>query len=152
VAKRRGWTGRDHSRAVATIRAHRETAQYIFQLFLPFFTIMLFPPLALWVPKAEVMPRANMAFSGLFSLIAFSFSIFIRYPMLGAVENVVVRMLVRGYIFMAFVLILIMTVHNPAVTGKFGGKHFWEEMAAWTKWSVPALFLGAIIATVLYSM
>lgn len=152
VSARRGWTGRDHSVGVATIRAHRETAQYFFQLFLPFFTIMLFPPLALWVPKAEVMPRANMAFSGLFSLIALSYSIFVRYPMLAAVDNVIVRMLWLGYVFMAFVLVLIMTVHNPAFASKFGGKHVWAELAAWTTWSVPILFAGAILSTILFSM
>lgn len=152
VRTRRGWTSRDHSVAYATIKARRETAQYFFQLFLPFFTIMLFPPLALWVPKAEVMPRANMAFSGLFSLIAFSYSIFVRYPMLGAVDNVIVRMLWLGYVFMAFVLVLIMTVHNQAFTSKFGAKHVWAELAAWSTWSVPILFVGAIATTILFSM
>jgi hypothetical protein len=152
VAARRGWTGRDHSVGTATIRAHRETAQYFFQLFLPYFTIMLFPPLALWVPKAEVMPRANMAFSGLFSLIALSYSIFVRYPMLAAVDNVIVRMLWLGYMFMAFVLLLIMTVYNPAFTSKFAGKHVWAEIAAWTTWSMPILFAGSIASTILFSM
>jgi hypothetical protein len=149
---RRGWTGRDHAIATLEIKAHRETSQYFFQLFLPFFTIMLFPPLALWVPKAEVMPRANMAFSGLFSLIALSYSIFVRYPMLAAVDNVIVRMLWLGYLFLAFVLLLIMTVHNPNFTSQFGGKHVWAEAASWTTWSVPILFALAIGSTILFSM
>ncbi len=152
VSVRQGWTGRDHSVAFATIRARRETKQYFFQLFLPFFTIMLFPPLALWVPKAEVMPRANMAFSGLFSLIALSYSIFIRYPMLGVVDNVIVKLLWLGYVFMAFVLLLIMTVFNPAFTTRFKGKHIWAEIAAWATWSVPIFFAGSVATTMLFSM
>jgi len=152
ILVRRGWTGRDHSVSVATVRAHRDTGQYFFQLFLPFFTIMMFPPLALWVPKAEVMPRANMAFSGLFSLIAYSYSVFIRYPMLGAVDNVMVRLLWLGYLFMAGVLVLIMTIFNPAFTGKFRGKHVWAELHAWATWSVPLIFLGSVATTILFSM
>jgi hypothetical protein len=152
VSVRQGWTGRDHSTAFATIHAHRETKQYFFQLFLPFFTVMLFPPLALWVPKAEVMPRANMAFSGLFSLIALSYSIFIRYPMLGVVDNVIVKLLWLGYLFMAFVLLLIMTVFNPGFTSRFKGKHIWAEIAAWATWSVPLIFAGSVATTILFSM
>jgi hypothetical protein len=152
VTVRRGWTGRDHSVAVASITARRETAQYFFQLFLPYFTIMMFPPLALWVPKAEVMPRANMTFSGLFSLIALSYSIFVRYPMLAAVDNVIVQLLWMGYVYMAFVLALIMTVHNPSVTNRFGGKHLWAEAVDYTTWSVPLLFALATCGTILHSM
>jgi hypothetical protein len=152
LATRRGWTGRDHSVAFLTIRAHRDTAQYFFQLFLPFFTIMLFPPLALWVPKAEVMPRANMAFSGLFSLIAFSYSIFVRYPMLAAVDNVMVALLWVGYLYLAFVLGLIMTIHNPAFTSRFGGKHLWAEAVDYTTWAVPLLFGIALFGTIVHSM
>ncbi len=152
LATRRGWTGRDHSFAIAQITARRETGQYFFQIFLPFFTIMLFPPLALWVPKADVMPRANMTFNGLFSLIGFSYSIFIRYPMLAAVDNVIVRMLYVAYIFLAAVLCMIMTVHNPNFTSLFSGKHLWAEAAAWTTWSVPLLFVLAIGSMILFSM
>ena len=35
---------------------------------------------------------------------------------------------------------------------KFGNKHFWAELAAWTTWSVPMLFAGAIATTILFSM
>jgi hypothetical protein len=152
LASGRGWTGRDHSVSIAEITARRETGQYFFQLFLPFFTIMLFPPLALWVPKAEVMARASMTFNGLFSLIGFSYSIFIRYPMLAAVDNVIVRMLYVAYIFLAAVLGIIMTVHNPNFTANFGGKHLWAEAAAWTTWSAPLLFALAIGSMILFSM
>ena len=152
VGARRGWTGRDHSVAFMTIRAHRETAQYFFQLFLPFFTIMLFPPLALWVPKAEVMPRANMAFSGLFSLIAFSYSIFVRYPMLAAVDNVMVSLLWLGYVYLALVLLVIMTVLNPAFTSRFPGKHLWAEAVDYLTWSIPLLFALFMAGTMIQSM
>src|SRR5262249_30218468 len=138
--------------AVARITTHRETGQYFFQLFLPFFTIMLFPPLALWVPKADVTPRANMIFNGLFSLIGFSYAVFLRYPMLAAVDNVIVRMLYVAYIFLAAVLVLIMTVHNPNFTTRFGGKHLWAEAASWSTWSAPLLFVLAIAGMILLSM
>lgn len=152
VGTRRGWTGRDHSVAYMTIRAHRETAQYFFQLFLPFFTIMMFPPLALWVPKAEVMPRANMAFSGLFSLIAFSYSIFVRYPMLAAVDNVMVSLLWLGYVYLALVLLVIMTVLNPAFTSRFPGKHLWAETVDYLTWAIPLLFVLFMAGTMVQSM
>ena len=152
VSTRRGWTGRDHSTATTVIVAHRDPSQYVFQVFLPFFTIMLFPPLALWVPKAEVMPRANLVFSGLFSLIALSYSIFVRYPMLAAVENVIVDMLWIGYLYLAFVLSLILTIHNHTFTSRFPGKHIWAEAATFTTWSVPAIFVVVIAETIVHNM
>jgi hypothetical protein len=72
--------------------------------------------------------------------------------MLAAVDNVIVRMLWLGYLFLAFVLLLIMTVHNPNFTSQFGGKHVWAEAASWTTWSVPILFALAIGSTILFSM
>ncbi len=152
VGARRGWTGRDHSEAEISITARRDAGQYIFQVFLPFFTIMMFPPLALWAPKVDVTPRANMVFSGIFSLIALSYSIFVRYPMLAAVDNVIVSMLWIGYLYLAGVLTLIMTIHNPSFTGRFPGKHVWAEAQAYTTWSVPILFVLAITATIVRSM
>ena len=59
---------------------------------------------------------------------------------------------IAGIVVGGFVLLLIMTIHNPNFTGRFPGKHLWAEAQAYTTWSIPILFVLAIAATILFSM
>ena len=138
----RGWDGNFYPQMEAQIMVKRNSASHIPGLFIPYSLILLLPTIvSLWVTTTDLEQRVSSWAGSILTLLALSFTLAIRYPILGP-ENIFYQIIWTGFGFQFLMLVITATVMNPALQSIFKDKYIIAELINFLRWSLP---LGLVI-------
>jgi hypothetical protein len=138
----RGWDGSFYPQIEAQIMVKRNSASHIPGLLIPYSLILLLPTIvSLWVTTTELEERVSSWAGSILTLLALSFTLAIRYPILGP-ENIFYQIIWTGFGFQFLMLVITATVMNPGLESIFKDKYIIAELTNFLRWSLP---LGLVI-------
>lgn len=148
----RGWDGNFYPQIEAQIMVKRNSASHIPGLFIPYSLILLLPTIvSLWVTTTDLEQRVSSWAGSILTLLALSFTLAIRYPILGP-ENIFYQIIWTGFGFQFLMLVITATVMNPALQSIFGDKYIIAELTNFLRWSLPIGLVIFLSRMVLLSM
>lgn len=139
----RGWNGEYFPEFTAQIETQRQPSSHIFVIFVPFLLILLVPTILTLYATADTGPRLGAWSGSLLALVAFNFTLGVRYPALDS-SSLVSQVIAIGFCYQLVMIALTCTVFDKNVAPKFG--YFGEELSAFLRWCVP-LALTVVILT-----
>lgn len=144
----RGWNGAYYSTMDVDIRARRRPGNHVPIIFIPFLLIMVAPSVMTLFTKGDVAPRITAWGQSILAMIAFNFTLSIRYPGLGS-DTFMSELFTIGFGFQTIMIIFTTTWFNPAMQATLGGEDLVSETTAWLRWCLPLLLVGLIAYRIL---
>jgi hypothetical protein len=145
----RGWNGMDFKKLNAAIHISRNSVNYVPGIFVPYFAIMLFPLILLWLPPKELLNKAQITVSSFLALVALNLSFVMRYSEFELGDTCIVQLMGVGYFYIAVVLLTLMVVLNPIISKYVCSKYMANQWLSFLRWALPLSFIivtGGIIS------
>lgn len=154
-----GWHGKSHGRVIAKLQATRNWGAAIGSVFIPLFSSMLIPLIAIWLQKVsdegefevDAFELANIVIGGLFAVIALNLTINADHAMLASGDNTLTRLFGLNYSTLAIALVIDIVLFQFNWGAKLFGKYVQEQMYLVLSWAVPMVSIGAGLAFLLVS-
>jgi hypothetical protein len=142
-----------HSRVVAGLWVERDWRSVLAPVFIPLFSALLIPLLAIWLNKAEeggfavdAFELANILIGGLFAVIALNFTINAEYRTVASGDNTVTRLFGLNYLTLAISLLVVITLFRFNLARRFFGRWIQDQVFTALMWVIPAIALATAAA------
>ncbi|MES2608138.1 MAG: hypothetical protein V4544_05375 [Pseudomonadota bacterium] len=140
----RGWNGYLYENLRFMVKAERASATYVPMIFFPFFMIMLFPLILLWVSNINIMAKISVVLSSLLALITLQFTITLKYSDSAVVDSLVLKVFGIGYMFQLTILFFVCILEKYIVTTVYSNSIL-RTLVSYCQWALP-LFAIFILA------
>jgi hypothetical protein len=140
----RGWNGYLYENIRFFIKAKRASATYVPMIFFPFFMVMLFPLILLWVSNINIMAKISVVLSSLLALITLQFTITLKYPDSSVVDSLLLKVFGIGYMFQLTILCFVCVLEKYIVTTVYSNSIL-RTLVNYCQWALP-LFAVFILA------
>lgn len=151
----RGWNGEHYGHVYAELDVQRVAGRTVPTIFIPLFASLLIPFLATWMNRAEgdgfavdAFELANVVIGGLFAVIALGFAISSSFPLIGASDNTVTRLIGLNYVALAVGLIITVVFYRYRLPGRWFGAHVQVQTFEFLTWAFPFTFIATGLAMV----
>ncbi len=152
-----GWHDRSHARVIATLEVARQSATVMAPVFIPLFSSMVIPLVAIWLQKVsdegefevDAFELANIVIGGLFAVIALNFTINSEYSTLAAGDNTVTRLFALNYLSLAAAMVVNLGMFQFGLVERWFGRFVQEQLYQVLWWALPAITLGTSVAVLL---
>jgi hypothetical protein len=159
-APTRGLRGKSQAGVVGALTVHRQWLSVIPPVFIPLFSSMLIPLIAIWLQKVndegefevDAFELANILIGGLFAVIALNFTVNAEYATLASGDNTVNRLFGLNYASLAFAMMVVIGMFQYGIVGRLFGKYVQEQLYFALSWAMPVLSIGSAIAFLLVAM
>lgn len=146
-----GWHEREHARVIASLNAQRLWMSVVPTLFIPLFSSLLIPMIAIWLQKVsdegdfevDAFELANIVIGGLFAVIALNFTVNSEYSSLASGDNTVTRLFALNYAALAIAMVINIGMFQYKLVERWFGKYVQEQLYWFLCGAVPALAFGA---------
>lgn len=149
----RGWNGDRYSKVTIALDIQRQSWGSIAVIFIPLFSSLLIPFLAVWMNSArggefeiEAFELGNVVVGGLFAVIALGVTFSSAYPSLVAEDNTVSRLLSLNYLALGVGVLIIVFLYRFKLVARWFGPYVQNELYRILTWAFPALFITAALA------
>ncbi len=140
----RGWNGYLCENLRFFVKAERASATYVPMIFFPFFMIMLFPLILLWVSNINIMAKISVVLSSLLALITLQFTITLKYPDSSVVDSLLLKVFGIGYMFQLTILLFVCVLEKYIVKTIYSNSIL-RTLVNYCQWALP-LFTIFILA------
>lgn len=141
----RGWNGYLYQNLRFLVKAERASMTYVPMIFFPYFMIMLFPLILLWVSNnINIMAKISIVLSSLLALITLQFTITLKYPDSSAVGSLVLKVFGIGYIFQIAILFFVCILEKYIVHTVYSNSIL-RTLVRYCQWALP-LFVFFLLA------
>jgi hypothetical protein len=148
-----GWSAQPFSRLTATAVVARISSRYLLRMFVPFSALMSISIFILWAPPSLLgrPQRPTLVFSSLLALSALSFTFEASFPGSISMNSPIAAMISMGYLYLPLVLTVDLYLGNES--GRLRAKYpfLTQEIARNTRVTVPLLFAGLCLASLIAS-
>lgn len=141
----RGWNGDYFPQFEAQVRIRREPGSHIFVIFVPFTLILLVPTILTLYAKSDTGPRLGAWSGSLLALVAFNFTLSVRYPALDS-RSLTAQIVAIGFCYQLFMICVSISILDKAIAERLG--HLAEELATFLRWAVPIALVGLILTRI----
>jgi hypothetical protein len=141
----RGWNGDYFPQFAAQINIARDPSSHIFVIFVPFLLILLVPTILTLYAKVDTGPRLAAWSGSLLALVAFNFTLSVRYPALDS-RSLTAQIVAIGFCYQLFMICLSISILDRGIADRMG--HLAEEIAGFLRWSVPLALVGLILTRI----
>lgn len=149
----RGLRDEYHSRVVAGLWVHRDWSSVLAPVFIPLFSALLIPLLAIWLNKAEeggfvvdAFELASILIGGLFAVIALNFTINAEYQTVASGDNTVTRLFALNYLTLAVSLLVVITLFRFNLARRLFGRWIQDQVFVALMWVIPTVALATAAA------
>lgn len=154
-----GWHGNSFSRLIMGLQVKRMLIGTISPIFLPLFSSLLIPLLAIWTNKfkdgefqIESYELANIIIGGLFAMIALNYSVNSVYENISAGDNTVNRLFGLDYLALGFSLLINTTLFRFNLVKRWFGIYVQEQLYDYLIWSAPLLVFSTAVTFLMLSI
>lgn len=152
-----GWYNQGYARLTAGLNVRRDWQSTIAPVFIPLFSAMLIPLIAVWLQKVsdegefeiDAFELANIVIGGLFAVIALNFTVNSAYATLAIGDNTVTRLFGLCYSALALAMAIVVGKFQFNLVSRWFGKYVQEQLYHVLSWAVPVLTFGASAAFLL---
>lgn len=150
-----GFRGAFHARVIAGLWVERDWKVVIAPVFIPLFSALLIPLLAIWLNEAqggefkvEAFELANVLIGGLFAIIALNFTINGAYLTIASGDNTVTRLFALNYATLGISLVIDIALFRFNLMSRLVGRWIQEQLFLVLLWAVPVISIGLGVAVV----
>jgi hypothetical protein len=150
-----GFRGTFHARVVAGLWVERQWTVVVAPVFIPLFSALLIPLLAIWLNEAqggefkvEAFELANVLIGGLFAIIALNFTVNGAYLTIASGDNTVTRLFALNYATLGISLVIDIALFRFNLMSRWAGRWIQEQLFLVLLWGIPAISIGTGIAVV----
>jgi hypothetical protein len=144
----RGWNGEYLSTLEARIVICRKSLSYLFAIFIPFLLTTVVPSIMTLYTQIDLKDRISSWGTSILALVALSFTFSTRFPAMEA-DSFLVQLVTTGFAFQMFMILLNITILNPAVSSRFASPVLASALLNYLRWTVPPALIGWIVVQAL---
>jgi hypothetical protein len=152
-----GWHHRAHARVIASLLVERQWSTVMAPVFIPLFSSMLIPLIAIWLQKVsddgefevDAFELANIVIGGLFAVIALNFTVNSEYATLASGDNTLSRLFALNYSTLAAAMVVDIGMFQFHFVGRWFGRFVEEQAYFALSWGIPVASLGTAVAVLL---
>jgi hypothetical protein len=148
-----GWSAQPFNRLSAVITVERNSTRYLLRVFVPFTALMSISILLLWAPTTLVNmgSRPTLTFSSLLALSAMAFTFEASFPGSISMNSPIAAMISMGYLYLPMVLAIDLYLGNENSRLKKTHPLLLQEIRRNVRVTVPLLFVGICLASLISS-
>jgi hypothetical protein len=150
-----GFRGQFHAGVVAGLWVERDWTGVLAPVFIPLFSSLLIPLIAIWLNKVEdgefavdAFELANVLIGGLFAVIALNFTVNGAYETVANGDNTATRLFGLNYLTLGLSLVVDIVLFRFNVAKRLFGRWVQEQTFLVLLWAIPVLSMGTGIAVV----
>ncbi|CAA6606384.1 Glycine receptor, alpha 4 subunit [Rhodospirillaceae bacterium LM-1] len=153
------WRGEMNTGVTVGLAIKRDQSSLLATIFVPLFSSLLIPLLALWLNKMEdgeftvdATELTNISIGGLFAVVGLNFTVNSSFVNLAVGDNPVMRLFGLNYFLLGLCIAIGIVFYRFNAVKKLFGHHVQNELFVYMNWAIPLLVLCTATAMVMMAM